>query len=162
MRISDWSSDVCSSDLPILAVVPLSLNSGTFLVFPENGLSLRWYRVIAESPQWAHAFGNSFKIAVATTLIATPLGTLAAIGLAYMNSRAKTLIVAIITAPLVVPIVVVAIAFYFLFAPLGLVNGPIGLIIAHTDLSLPFVVIVVHASLRGLDLELLRAEIGRA
>src|SRR3546814_519176 len=44
--------------LPILAVVPLSLNSGTFLVFPENGLSLRWYRVIAESPQWAHAFGN--------------------------------------------------------------------------------------------------------
>src|SRR3546814_9968125 len=66
--------------LPILAVVPLSLNSGTFLVFPENGLSLRWYRVIAESPQWAHAFGNSFKIAVATTLIATQLGTLAAIG----------------------------------------------------------------------------------
>src|SRR3546814_10217895 len=78
---------------------------------------------MAESPQWAHAFGNSFKIAVATTLIATPLGTLAAIGLAYMNSRAKTLIVAIITAPLVVPIVVVAIAFYFLFAPLGVVNG---------------------------------------
>src|SRR3546814_997733 len=76
--------------LPILAVVPLSLNSGTFLVFPENGLSLRWYRVIAESPQWAHAFGNSFKIAVATTLLATPLGTLAALGLASMNSRAQT------------------------------------------------------------------------
>src|SRR3546814_19606299 len=55
--------------LPILAVVPLSLNSGTFLVFPENGLSLRWYRVIAESPHWAHAFGNSFKIAVAPNLI---------------------------------------------------------------------------------------------
>lgn len=143
--------------LPILAVIPLSLNPGSFLVFPQEALSLRWYRTLAESPQWTHAFGNSLKIAVATTLIATPLGTLAAIGLAYMRSRAKTLIVAIITAPLVVPVVVVAIAFYFLFAPLGLVNGPVGLIVAHSALALPFVVIVVHASLRGLDLELLRA-----
>jgi putative spermidine/putrescine transport system permease protein len=143
--------------LPILAVVPLSLNPGAFLVFPEQELSLRWYRTLADSPQWKHAFGNSMKIAVATTLIATPLGTLAAIGLAYMRSRSKTLIVAIITAPLVVPVVVVAIAFYFLFAPFGLVNGPVGLIVAHTALAVPFVVIVVHASLRGLDLELLRA-----
>src|SRR3546814_10761878 len=96
----------------------------TDTLFPYTTLfRSRWYRVIAESPQWARAFGNSFKIAVATTLIATPLGTLAAIGLAYMNSRAKTLIVAIITAPLVVPLVVVAIAFSFLFAQLALVNG---------------------------------------
>jgi len=143
--------------LPILAIIPLSLNPGSFLIFPETGLSLRWYRTLVESPQWTHAFGNSLKIAIATTLIATPLGTLAAVGLAYMRSRAKMLIVAVITAPLVVPVVVVAIAFYFLFAPLGLVNGPVGLIVAHSALALPFVVIVVHASLRGLDLELLRA-----
>lgn len=143
--------------LPILAVVPLSLNPGSFLVFPEGGLSLRWYRTLAESPQWTHSFANSLKIAVATTLIATPLGTLAAIGLAHMQSRAKPIIVAIISAPLVVPIVVVAVAFYFLFAPLGLVNGPVGLIVAHSALALPFVVIVVHASLHGLDSELLRA-----
>lgn len=143
--------------LPILAVVPLSLNPGSFLVFPEGGLSLRWYRTLAESPQWTHSFANSLKIAVATTLIATPLGTLAAIGLAHTQSRAKPVIVAIISAPLVVPIVVVAVAFYFLFAPLGLVNGPVGLIVAHSALALPFVVIVVHASLHGLDSELLRA-----
>ena len=143
--------------LPILAVVPLSLNPGSFLVFPEGGLSLRWYRTLAESPQWTHSFANSLKIAVATTLIATPLGTLAAIGLAHTQSRAKPVIVAVISAPLVVPIVVVAVAFYFLFAPLGLVNGPVGLIVAHSALALPFVVIVVHASLHGLDSELLRA-----
>lgn len=143
--------------LPILAVVPLSLNPGTFLVFPEGGVSLRWYRTLAQSPQWTHAFGNSLSIAIATTLIATPLGTLAAIGLAYMRSRSATLIVAIIAAPLVVPVVIVAIAFYFLFAPLGLVNGPVGLIVAHSALASPFVVIVVHASLRGIDFELLRA-----
>jgi putative spermidine/putrescine transport system permease protein len=143
--------------LPILAVIPLSLNPGSFLVFPEGGLSLRWYHTLMESPQWTHSFGNSLKVAIATTLIATPLGTLAAIGLAYMRSRAKSVIIAVITAPLVVPIVVVAIAFYFLFAPLGLVNSPVGLVIAHISLALPFVVIVVHASLQGLDIELLRA-----
>lgn len=143
--------------LPILAVVPLSLNPGGFLVFPEDGLSLRWYRTLADSPQWTHAFGNSFKIAVATTAIATPLGTLAAIGLSHMRSRAKPVIVALISAPLVMPIVVVAVAFYFLFAPLGLVNEPVGLVIAHSALALPFVVIVVHASLSGLDPDLLRA-----
>src|SRR3546814_12353184 len=54
--------------LPILAVIPLSLNPTTFLVFPEGEFSLRWYRTLAESPQWTHAFGNSLKIAVATTL----------------------------------------------------------------------------------------------
>ncbi|MBB6426960.1 ABC transporter permease [Sphingopyxis sp. JAI128] len=143
--------------LPILAVIPLSFNPGSFLVFPHDAVSLRWYRVLAGSPQWTHAFGNSLKIAAATTLIATPLGTLAAIGLAAMRSRAKVPIVAIITAPLAVPVVVVAIAFYFLFAPLGLVNGPAGLIVAHSALALPFVVIVVHAALSGIDFELLRA-----
>lgn len=143
--------------IPILAVIPLSLNPTSFLVFPEGEFSLRWYRTLAESPQWSRAFGNSLTIAVATMLIATPLGTLAAIGLADMHSRAKTAILALITAPLVVPVVVVAVAFYFLFAPLGLVNGSLGLIIAHSTLAVPFVVITVHAALRDLDTELLRA-----
>lgn len=143
--------------LPILAVVPLSLNPSAFLVFPEGGLSLRWYRALWDSPQWMRAFANSVSVATATTLIATPLGTLAAIGLANMRSRAKPLIVALLSAPMVVPVVVVAIAFYFLFAPLGLVNGFAGLVVAHTVLALPFVVIVVHASLQGFDFELARA-----
>src|SRR3546814_5752633 len=75
-------------------------------------MSLCWNRTLGESPQWTRAFANSFKIATATTLIATPLGTPAAIGLATMRSRAKPIIVALISAPLVVPVVVVAVAFY--------------------------------------------------
>lgn len=143
--------------LPILAVVPLSFNPSAFLVFPENGLSLRWYRSLADSPHWTRALINSLSVASVTTLIATPLGTLAAIGLSAMRSRAKPMIVALLTAPMVVPVVVVAIAIYFLFAPLGLVNSFTGLVIAHTVLALPFVVIVVHAALQGFDYELLRA-----
>jgi putative spermidine/putrescine transport system permease protein len=103
------------------------------------------------------AFRNSLAVAAVTTLLATALGTPAAIALARMQSRAKPLLVGLFAAPMVVPVVVVAIAFYFLFAPMGLVNGFLGLVIAHTVLAIPFVVIVVHASLQGFDFELVRA-----
>ncbi len=143
--------------LPTLAVIPISLNPSSFLVFPTEGLSLRWYRLLFDSPEWLRALRNSVSVAFVTTILATALGTPAAIGLARMRSRAKPWLVGLFAAPMVVPVVVIAIAFYFLFAPMGLVNGFAGLVIAHTVLAIPFVVIVVHASLQGFDFELLRA-----
>jgi putative spermidine/putrescine transport system permease protein len=143
--------------LPTLAVIPISLNPSAFLVFPTEGLSLRWYAALFDSPAWTHAFRNSLMVAIATTLIATPLGTLAAIGLARMRSRLKPLLIGLFAAPMVVPVIIVAIAFYFLFAPMGLVNSFVGLVLAHTVLAIPFVVVVVHASLQGFDFEVLRA-----
>ena len=143
--------------LPILAVIPLSLNPTSFLVFPTDGLSLRWYRELLESPAWELAFRNSLAVATATTLVATPLGTLAAIGLARMRPRARPWLLALIGAPMVVPVVVVAVAFYLVFAPLGLTNSYAGLVLAHSVLATPFVVIVVLASLHGFDFTLIRA-----
>jgi putative spermidine/putrescine transport system permease protein len=143
--------------LPTLAVVPISLNPSAFLVFPTEGLSLRWYAALFDSPAWTHALRNSLMVAIATMLIATPLGTLAAIGLARMRSRLKPLLIGLFAAPMVVPVIIVAIAFYFLFAPMGLVNSFVGLVLAHTVLAIPFVVVVVHASLQGFDFEVLRA-----
>lgn len=143
--------------LPTLAVIPISLNPSAFLVFPTEGLSLRWYAALFDSPAWTQALRNSLMVAVATTLIATPLGTLAAIGLARMRSRLKPLLIGLFAAPMVVPVIIVAIAFYFLFAPMGLVNSFVGLVLAHTVLAIPFVVVVVHASLQGFDFEVLRA-----
>ena len=143
--------------LPTLAVIPLSLNPSSFLVFPKDGLSLRWYEALFASDAWMRALRNSLAVAVATTLVATPLGTLAALGLARMRSGARPVLAGLFAAPMVVPVVVVAIAFYFLFAPLGLVNSFAGLVLAHTVLSTPFVVIVVHASLQGFDFDMIRA-----
>lgn len=143
--------------LPILAVIPLSFNPGTFLTFPDQAWSLRWYRTLAQSPQWGAALRNSLIVASATAAIATPLGTLAAIGLWRTNRRTARLLLAAIGAPLLVPVIVVAIGFYFLFAPLGLANSYIGLVLAHTALAAPFVVIVVRAALEGFDSQLLRA-----
>ena len=143
--------------LPTLAVIPLSLNPSAFLVFPTEALSLRWYEALFASSDWMRALRNSLSVALVTTVLATALGTPAAIGMARMRSRAKPVLVGLFAAPMVVPVVVAAIAFYFLFAPLGLVNGFAGLVVAHTVLATPFVVIVVHASLQGFDFELLRA-----
>lgn len=143
--------------LPILVVIPMSLNPGAFLVLPSGGLSLRWYEALLQSNEWMLALRNSLWVAGAVTLLATPLGTLAAIGVTRMRPRSGSLLLIVLCAPLVVPVVIVAIAFYFAFAPLGLVNGFTGLVIAHTLLAAPFVMLVVHASLKDFNMEVLRA-----
>jgi putative spermidine/putrescine transport system permease protein len=143
--------------LPVLAIVPLSFNSGSLLSYPLAGVSLRWYRDLLESPQWLAALRNSVLIAVGATSVATPLGTLAALGLARLTSRFKPLIVALLLAPMFIPVIVVAVATYFLYARVGLVGTYLGLVLAHATLAAPFVVLVVHAALQGFDVSLLRA-----
>lgn len=143
--------------LPIVAIVPLSFNAGSFLAYPLSGLSLRWYEELARSSGWPGAFGNSVLVAAATTALATPLGTLAALGLARLTSSVKPLLIAMLLAPMFVPGIIVAVAIYFLYAPLGLTHSFFGLILGHTTLATPFVVLVVHATVQGFDSSLLRA-----
>ena len=78
--------------VPIVAVVPLSFNSGTFLTYPLEGFSLRWYDDFFTSPRWLPALRNSIVVGIATTAIATPLGTLAALGLVRAEFRLKPLL----------------------------------------------------------------------
>ena len=142
---------------PILAIVPLSFTSGTFLSYPLPGLSLRWYVDFVESARWLPALRNSILVASATTLVATPLGTLAALGLVRADFALKPLIFGLLLSPMIVPVIITAIGLYFLYSPLGLINTYLGLILAHTVLAAPFVVIVVHATLVGFDKTLMRA-----
>ncbi len=142
---------------PILAVIPLSFNSSTFLTYPMSGVSLRWYRDFFHSPQWLPAFKNSLLIGSVTTVLSTSLGTLAALGLARIGSTAGWLIAAFVISPRIVPVVITAVGVYFLYAPLGLTNNYLGLILAHSVLAVPFVVITVTATLQGFDFNLVRA-----
>ncbi len=142
---------------PILVIMPLSFSSGTFLTYPLPGLSLRWYDAFLNSPQWMDAVQNSFIIAPASTLLATILGTLAAIGLTRPEFPFKNLITGILISPMVVPIVIVAVGMYFSFAEIGLANTYTGLVLAHTALGVPFVIITVTATLQGFDDNLVRA-----
>lgn len=142
---------------PIAAIVPLSFNAGSLLSYPLTGLSTRWYEELISSPYWMAAFRNSLIVALATTAIATPLGTLAALGLNRLSPRWRPLIMGLLIAPMVAPVIVLATGAYFLYAPLRLTDSYAGLILAHTTLAAPYVVLAVNASLQGFDTGLLRA-----
>ena len=145
--------------LPVLAIVPLSFSSSTFLVYPIPGWSLRWYQNLIVSTEWRMAAKNSFIVAPSATVVATVLGTLAAIGLTKANFRGKALLMAILISPMIVPVVVVGVGMYLFFAPLGLANTYIGLILAHASLGVPFVVTTVAATLQGFNYNLVRASL---
>ncbi|KPL53510.1 polyamine ABC transporter permease [Prosthecomicrobium hirschii] len=142
---------------PILVIVPLSFSSEPWFTYPLPGLSLRWYEDFFGNERWVVAIKNSAIVGFASTLLATTLGTLAALGLSRGNLPYRGLIMSILISPMVVPVVITAVAMYFAYALVGLNNSYLGLILAHTALSTPFVVITVTATLTGFDRSLTRA-----
>jgi len=142
---------------PILIIVPLSFSSGSFFYYPIPGLSLRWYQDFFSSSFWLPSLKNSLIVGTSATALATALGTLAALGIWRARFPAQGLVLAILISPMVVPVIIVAVGVYFAFAPLGLTDGYLGLILAHTTLGVPFVVITVLATLSGFDRTLIRA-----
>lgn len=145
--------------LPIVVIVPLSFSDSTFLAYPIEGWSLQWYREMWNAPEWGRATRNSFIVAPAATLIATVLGTLAAMGLARNKFAAKGLITGLLISPMVVPIVVVGVSTYLYFARLGLNDSYLGLILVHAALGAPFVVTTVLATLQSFNLNLVKASL---
>jgi putative spermidine/putrescine transport system permease protein len=149
---------------PMFVVIPLSFNAEPYFSFtpkmlsldPE-GFSLRWYRDILENPQWGEAMKNSVIIALCSTLLATVLGTLAAMGLARSNMPFRDFFMALLISPLIVPIVIAAAGMYFFYSSVGLAQTTLGLIFAHTSLGVPFVVITMTATLSGFDQSLVKA-----
>jgi putative spermidine/putrescine transport system permease protein len=145
---------------PILAVMPLSFNSVPFFTYPMPGLSLRWYREFFLTDRWQGALHNSIFIAVSVTLLSTFLGTLAALGLSRANFPYRTAVMSLLISPIVVPVVISAVGMYFFYADVHLINTYTALILAHTTLATPFVVITVTATLMGFDHSLTRAASG--
>ncbi len=143
--------------VPILAIVPLSFNGASYLSYPLRGLSWQWYEAVFAPTPWMPALWNSITIGLATTVLATAVGTSAAYGLAYAAFPGKRLVAALLISPMVVPIVITALAVYLAFAQFGLVQSFAGLVLAHTVLAVPFVVITVGATLHGFDRNMVRA-----
>jgi len=142
---------------PLAVIVPLSFSDGSFLHFPLPGLGLRWYRAFFASEFWLAAVWNSLVIGLAATAAATALGTLAAIGLWRAKLPGAGAILGILLLPMVVPAIITAVALTFAYAPIGLASSHLGLVIAHTLLAAPFVVVTVGATLSQFDRTLLRA-----
>jgi putative spermidine/putrescine transport system permease protein len=142
---------------PIVIIVPLSFSSGSFFYYPLPGFSMRWYQDFFASSFWLPSVWNSLIVGTAATLLATLLGTLSALGIWRTRFPGQGLLLAVLISPMVVPVIIVAVGVYFAFAPLGLTDGYAGLILAHTTLAAPFVVVTVLATLAGFDRSLLRA-----
>lgn len=136
---------------PSLVVIPMSFSSAEMLTFPPPGYSLRWYANFFARPEWRRAGWNSFVVAGLTTLIATALGTMAAVAVGRGRFPLRRLVTALFLTPMVVPAIVTAVAVYGLYARLRLIGTIPGLVMAHTVLALPFVIINVSAVLQGVD-----------
>ena len=149
---------------PLLVIVPLSFNAEPYLTFTEGMLrfdpeaySLRWYREIVENDVWTRALGNSLLIGLAATVLATALGTLAALGLASRAMPARRAAMGLLISPMVTPLIISAAGMFFFYSLLGLSQTHLGLILAHAALGTPFVVITVTATLSAFDTNLTRA-----
>lgn len=142
---------------PLLLIMPISFSAGSFLSYPLPGLSLQWYTKLLDPYPWIFAFRNSLLTALFTTILSVVLGTSAAYGLAMADFRAKKYLIALILAPLAVPVVITGLAMYFFLVSARLYGSLLGLVIAHTTIAVPFVVITVTATLQGLDRSLIRA-----
>jgi len=136
---------------PIVVVMMVSFSSATYLTFPPPSFGLRWYGAYFSSEDWRRPTWLSLWVAAAVVVLATGLGTLAALGLARLPPMLRVLASGLILSPLIVPVIVVAIGIYYAFARFGLAGTPLGLILAHTCLAVPFVVTSVSASLTGID-----------
>ncbi|WP_010489443.1 ABC transporter permease [Pseudomonas sp. S9] len=150
--------------MPILAIIPLSFNTEPFfsftkgmLTFQPEAYSLRWYSAIFSDPKWILAIQNSFFIGICATIIATALGTCAAVGLARDDMPARRLITALLLSPMIVPLIITAAGMFFFYSDLGLAGNYLGVILAHAALGTPFVIITVTATLAGFDYSLVRA-----
>jgi putative spermidine/putrescine transport system permease protein len=145
---------------PILAIMPLSFNSETFFSYPMPGLSTQWYvgdNGFFTNARWTSALKLSVIVAIATTLLSTALGTLAALGLSRANIPGRAAIMAVLISPMIVPVIISAIGLFFFYAYVNLNGTIIGIILAHTALATPFVVITVTATLMSFDRTLMRA-----
>ncbi|WP_244470692.1 ABC transporter permease [Microvirga massiliensis] len=143
--------------IPVLVIVPLSFNDSTYFSYPMSGFTFGWYETLFASEDWRRAFLNSLVIGLLSTVLATVLGTLAAMGISRPTFPFRGLIMPLLISPMIIPIVVVAVSLYLVFAPLGLTNTYLGVILAHTALGTPFVVITVTATLMAFDRNLTRA-----
>lgn len=169
---------------PILIVVPLSFNAEPYFTFTKEmlsfdpaGYSTRWYDMLLtfgmanseatrdsswwadvwNNAAWVRATKNSVIIGIFSTILATALGTLAALGLSRSEMPYRRAIMAVLISPMIVPLIITATGLFFFYSQTGLAGTYFGIILAHATLGIPFVIITVTATLVGFDHSLTRA-----
>jgi putative spermidine/putrescine transport system permease protein len=148
--------------LPTLVVIPMSFTDARTFQFPPDNWSLRWYTEFFTSDAWTTAFITSLQVAAVAAVLATVIGTAAAIGIERWEFPGKEVLRQVILAPLIIPVIVIAVALYYVFLDWNLVGNFAGFVVAHTIIAVPFVIVSVTTSLAGYDrrLSLASASLG--
>ncbi|NKC52118.1 ABC transporter permease [Ochrobactrum cytisi] len=137
---------------PLFAILPLAFTDSVFLNYPIPAFSFRWFHELFAADARRRSILNSLIIGAGTTILATILGTVAALGL---RGRSVSLLFSffrtVFLLPMVVPAVVLGVGIQLMFAQYGPANTYLGVIIAHTVIAIPFVVVNVTAALLGID-----------
>jgi len=129
----------------------MSLGSAEIIEFPPSKICVDQYRKFFSHPAWQSAVLRSLLVAALTSIFSTTLGLVASIGLVWGRFKGKGFINAFILSPMVVPLIVLGLAYYISFAKLGMIGTKLGLVLAYTPLTLPFSVLPISATLRGFD-----------
>ena len=138
--------------IPTFIVMPMSFSDSQYLEFPPDNWSVRWYEVYFGSNKWMNATVTSLQVGVLTMLVATPIGTMAAYALFVSGHRASRAVFTMLITPMIVPVILIAIGTFYAYGRVGLNNTITGLVIAHTVLAAPLVMIVITSALRNYDL----------
>jgi len=159
-RIIYWTSLTLSMIflvLPLILVLPLAFNGSSFLTYPMEGFTFRWFEIVFTQAPWVSAFLNSLTVAIGAMAVAVVIGGLAATGTILSGRWGQIVLTGLFISPLVVPSVVIGVAFAYAFGRAGFGGGYVSLVLAHAILGAPLVFLSVMTSLKGLNAELDRA-----
>lgn len=136
---------------PTFFIVPVSFTTEAFIEWPPKFFSLRWYHAYFDSTVWISATIRSLVVATIAATLAMLVGAPAAFVLVRQRMAGKTMAMAFILSPLIIPRIIIAIALFYFYARLGLVGSSVGLILGHAVLAVPYVVVTVMAVLKTYD-----------
>jgi putative spermidine/putrescine transport system permease protein len=146
--------------MPVLAVAPLAFSEQSFLRLPPQDWSLRWWSAFFADSSWLRALLTSLEVGTLSCLLSVAAGTSAALGLTKLGPRMRALATGLFLGPMVAPVIVLAVGLYALARTAGLVGSVLGLVLAHTMLALPYVVLNVGVAVAALDPQLALAANG--
>lgn len=145
--------------VPSLIVIPMSFSDSQYLEFPPKSFSWRWYenyffswKVENGFNDWMAATWTSIKVAILTIFVASPIGTMAAYGLINSNTKIRSILFPIMISPMMVPVILVAIGLFYFFVQFKMVNSIPGLVLGHSLVALPLVLIIILSALKNYDM----------
>lgn len=137
--------------LPALIIIPQSFTSLNYFTYPIPGYDSKWYERFFANSEWIVGLERSILIAVVTAVLATLIGTMAAVAMQKLEFKGKSFFMSLMIAPMVVPVIIIGVALYTTFSKVGLTNSIPGLIFAHTLLAIPMVFITMMSGLSNVN-----------